>query len=109
MSQMIKSMVFETEISPEDRTFLEYFKMMYTGKYNAVKGKFLSHSEKYTQLIMQRLREAGYPICACQQGYYYSENPEDIKESLESYKTKRISMEKVEYGMLKAYQRALEA
>jgi hypothetical protein len=109
MSETIHT-IFEFEISPEDRNFLDYFKAAHTGKENAIKGKDLSpnRKEKEIQLIMQRLREAGYPICACQQGYYYSENPDDIKKSLEAYRTKISAMDKVAYGMLKAYNRALE-
>ena len=104
------SILRQKHISPEDYDFLENLKANHTGKENAIKGKLLSPTkrEKEIQLIAQRLREAGYPICACQQGYYYSEKPEDIKESLESYRQKKRAMEKVELGMLHALNQARE-
>ncbi len=98
----------EKQISTEDYDFLERFKANHTGRDNAAKGKYLTaRGEKETQLIMQRLREAGYPICACQKGYYYSEDPDDIKNSLEAYEQKIRAMDKVRLGMLEAYNKAL--
>lgn len=35
--------------------------------------------------IINALRDKGYPICACARGYYYPQNPDELREYIDQF------------------------
>lgn len=56
------------------------------GRNNAIKSKSLEcifHCKgAEIRRMVNELRCSGVPICSCGQGYFYSTNPSDIKETI---------------------------
>lgn len=66
--------------------FEKYMKNEHMGRDNAVKSKTLEgifHCKGIEiRHMVNELRCLGVPICSCSQGYFYSTNPPDIRETL---------------------------
>ena len=66
--------------------FEKYMKNEHMGRDNAVKSKTLEGIFRCKGIeirhMVNELRCLGVPICSCSQGYFYSTNPPDIRETL---------------------------
>ena len=66
--------------------FEKYMKNEHMGRDNAVKSKTLESIFRCKGIeirhMVNELRCLGVPICSCSQGYFYSTNPPDIRETL---------------------------
>lgn len=67
-------------------TFEKYMKDEHTGKENAIKSKTLESlfrcKGKEIRHMVNELRCLGVPICSCSQGYFYSTNASDIRDTI---------------------------
>lgn len=67
-------------------TFEKYMKNEHMGRDNAIKSKVLEGIFRCKGIeirhMVNELRCLGVPICSCSQGYFYSTNPPDIRETL---------------------------
>lgn len=66
--------------------FEKYMKNEHMGRDNAIKSKTLEGIFRCKGIeirhMVNELRCLGVPICSCSQGYFYSTNPPDIRETL---------------------------
>ena len=66
--------------------FEKYMKNEHMGRDNAIKSKALECIFRCKGIeirhMVNELRCLGVPICSCSQGYFYSTNPPDIRETL---------------------------
>ena len=66
--------------------FEKYMKNEHMGRDNAIKSKALEGIFRCKGIeirhMVNELRCLGVPICSCSQGYFYSTNPPDIRETL---------------------------
>lgn len=66
--------------------FEKYMKNEHMGRDNAIKSKTLEGILRCKGIeirhMVNKLRCLGVPICSCSQGYFYSTNPPDIRETL---------------------------
>lgn len=66
--------------------FEKYMKNEHMGRDNAIKSKVLEGIFRCKGIeirhMVNELRCLGVPICSCSQGYFYSTNPPDIRETL---------------------------
>lgn len=66
--------------------FEKYMKNEHMGRDNAIKSKVLEGIFRCKGIeirhMVNELRCLGVPICSCGQGYFYSTNPPDIRETL---------------------------
>lgn len=66
--------------------FEKYMKNEHMGRDNAIKSKVLEGIFRCKGIeirhTVNELRCLGVPICSCSQGYFYSTNPPDIRETL---------------------------
>ena len=64
----------------------EYLRKNHSGKKNAVHSRELQCIFCVRGSTLRRnvslLRQAGYPICSDQDGYYYAENQKDINDTI---------------------------
>lgn len=64
----------------------EYLRKNHSGKKNAVHSRELQRLFSVQGSTLRRnislLRQAGYPICSDQNGYYYAENQKDINDTV---------------------------
>jgi biotin operon repressor len=51
--------------------------------------------------IINSARSEGCPICSCHKGYYYSENYEEIKKTIDSLGSRIGAMERAKLGLAK--------
>ena len=67
-------------------TFEKFMKDEHTGKENAIKSKTLESlfrcKGKEIRHMVNELRCLGVPICSCSQGYFYSTNASDIRDTI---------------------------
>ena len=63
---------------------------------NPITGKELSRilgiEKRLLEAYIQRERREGYPICACSQGYYMAETPEEINRYCGKLKRQAITI-----------------
>lgn len=64
-------------------------------------GILFGVSDANIRKIINEYRQDGIPICANHNGYYYSENPEDIVKTIASLKRRVASIQKAIDGLLK--------
>lgn len=66
--------------------FENYMKNEHMGRDNAIKSSALECIFRCKGIQIRRmvneLRCLGVPICSCSQGYFYSTNPPDIRETI---------------------------
>ena len=71
-----------------------------------ITNKEISRMLKITETcVRHKINQAiceGIPICSCQIGYFYSEDKEDILETVRSLNGRVISVEKAVSGLLNA-------
>ena len=63
-------------------------------------GLLFGISDGSIRRIINQYRSEGIPICSCPDGYYYSENPEDIVKTIGSLKRRIASIQKAIDGLL---------
>ena len=67
-------------------SFEKYMKNEHTGRENAIKSKVLESifrcKGKEIRRMVNELRCLGVPICSCNQGYFYSNNASDIRDTI---------------------------
>ena len=67
-------------------TFENYMQNEHTGRENAIKSKALERifrcKGKEIRHMVNELRCLGVPICSCNQGYFYSTNASDIRDTI---------------------------
>lgn len=67
-------------------TFEKYMKNEHMGRDNAIKSKALESIFRCKGIeirhMVNELRRLGVPICSCSQGYFYSTNPSDIRDTI---------------------------
>lgn len=84
----------------------EYLRKNHTGKENAVHSHELQRLFSVRGSTLRRnislLRQAGYPICSDQNGYYYAENQKDINDTVLRLNTLVTGISNSRTGMLYA-------
>ncbi len=84
----------------------EYLKKNHIGKDNAVHSRELQHLFCIQGSTLRRyvslLRQAGYPICSDQNGYYYAENQKEINDTVLRLNTLVTGISNSRTGMLYA-------
>ena len=58
-------------------------------------------SDVYIRKVINDYRSDGIPICSNRQGYYYSEEPKEIIETIASLKRRVASIQRAIDGLLK--------
>lgn len=75
-------------------------------KENPVPNKEISKALNITETCIRnhinKARCEGIPICACDKGYYYSEDKADILQTIQSLMNRTISVEKAVNGLITA-------
>jgi hypothetical protein len=65
---------------------VEYLKHYHTEESNTVKSRELrtlfNLTDKQVRNVVSSLRQEGEPICSSSYGYWYSNDPEDIRKTL---------------------------
>lgn len=78
----------------------------HASKMNPVTNKEISaHFSISDVTIRKKINEArceGIPICACDSGYYYSEDKNEILKTVDSLMHRTIAIEKAVKGLVKA-------
>lgn len=64
----------------------------------------LKLSEQSVRRHINEARSRGLPICACRDGYYYSEDKQEILRTIQSLMHRTIAVEKAVNGMLTCLQ-----
>lgn len=87
--------------------FLNYMKKSHCGKRNAIIGAKLpvSGGAVIVRALVNKLRSDGFPICSDEKGYWYSEEPADIRATLDSLDSRMASMNRAFFGLLGTYKR----
>ena len=82
---------------------LEYLQDHHTEEINAVGARELSTLFNITQRglrsLVTELRKEGYPVCSSNSGYWYSEDEEDIRKTVDRMEAQMEKMEQAVAGL----------
>ena len=82
---------------------LEYLQENHTEENKAVGARELSMLFNTTQrgirALVTELRKEGYPVCSSNNGYWYSEDEEDIRKTVARMEAQREKMEQAVTGL----------
>ncbi len=92
--------------------FEKYMKAEHIGRENAIKSRALECLFRCKGIEIRRmvneLRCHGVPICSCSQGYFYSTNPPDIRETIKHLAGRASKIQAAHDGMESALFQGVE-
>lgn len=63
-------------------------------------AKLMNVGEPTIRVLINKERAKGTPICSCQQGYYYSEDVQDIENTIKFLQSRISTQLKAVYGLI---------
>ncbi len=89
-----------------DRKIAEALKRLHTGECRAISSRELAAafgiSGRALRDIVNRLREAGIPICSSDYGYFYAENEQELNRTIRQLSSRIQKIAIARRGLIKA-------
>lgn len=95
----------ETNLMDYEIEFAEYLMLNAYGKDNALTAPELNNWGRGVTIrsMVNALRSEGYPICSGRKGYYYAQDRDEIKQTLNNLESRISSMREACVGLYSAY------
>lgn len=89
----------------QEENFAEHLRIYHLGKENSVTTRNLKHIAKGVEIRewVNRLRQAGVPICSGRNGYYYAKDSTEMKQTLNFLESHIRQAKKALDGLLDTY------
>src|SRR5699024_11634842 len=75
------------DLTMDEEHLLDVLREMHHGRQNVVSSRNLRHfgwEGSYIRELVHKLRVKGYPICSCNDGYYYGSDRDEVKQTINS-------------------------
>lgn len=105
MDKFIEELYFAGKITPAERHLAQYLRTFHTGHTNKIVSSklFTFGSDVKIRSMVNSLRRNGVPVCATEQGYYYAVTSGEIKQTVDSLKSRIQGIQAAIEGLTDTY------